>query len=218
MTEKKDYKNKQLLYHVTALDNLESILQYGILSRFDLEKKSDIGKETQNKEEKLLKTDVANDEIIQKRRKLGILNSVPFHFFEPTPFTYCIRHEHPGTTFVAIAIKRDIAAKDEKVKVSTRHPLSPESKILSYAEGIEKVDWDAMGGDYNNEECKSTSMAECLFPSPVDPNFFYCIFVPDEESKNVVESLKESVNPSLPFWTSVFPNLLGKASKKEDLE
>lgn len=220
MNEKKDYRNKKLLYHMTALDNLESILKYGLLSRFEVEEKKS-GREyselNYNNEEKnkLLKVDVADDEIIQKRRKLEILNLVPFHFFEPTPFAYCIFHKHPEKTFVTIAVKRNLA-KAENFKISTRHPLNPNAKILTFSEGIEEIDWDAMGGDFKDEGCKSVSMAECLFPSPVSPDSFFSIYVPDEEVQDVVESLRKKMSPNSSFKVDINKYLSRKASGKED--
>ncbi len=95
----RDYKNKKLLYHVTALENLASIIEFGLLSRVDAEAKG------------LLKSDVADNDIIRKRRELGILNSVPFHFFEP--FTDCIFKRYRGTTFVTVAITRSFAEAND---------------------------------------------------------------------------------------------------------
>nr|WP_051514417.1 DarT ssDNA thymidine ADP-ribosyltransferase family protein [Nitrincola nitratireducens] len=60
-------QNGKLLYHLTALDNLESILQNGLQSRAALQ---------ENKFE-----DVADSEILKSRQQHGLDQFVPFHFF-----------------------------------------------------------------------------------------------------------------------------------------
>ena len=73
----------KLLYHVTAVENLENIFKHGLLSRTDAISK------------KLLKVNIADHEIIEKRKELGILQYVPFHFYEKTPFTWTIFNNNP---------------------------------------------------------------------------------------------------------------------------
>ncbi|WP_251424850.1 DarT ssDNA thymidine ADP-ribosyltransferase family protein [Veillonella agrestimuris] len=64
-----DIKNNKCIWHLTALSNLESIIQYGLLSRASLEQKNLCSFE-----------DIADPEIIQKRKELGLHDCVPFHF------------------------------------------------------------------------------------------------------------------------------------------
>ena len=66
----KRIQDGKLLYHVTAVENLENIFKNNLLSREDALSKN------------LLKVDIANSEIILKRKELNILNYIPFHFFE----------------------------------------------------------------------------------------------------------------------------------------
>lgn len=60
-------KNGRLLYHLTALENLASILQHGLKPRCDL-----------NNDEF---NDVADGEILDSRANHSLDNFVPFHFF-----------------------------------------------------------------------------------------------------------------------------------------
>ena len=71
----KKIQDGKLLYHLTAIKNLKSIFKHGLLSREDADSK------------KLLEINIADQEIIKKRKELGILQYVPFHFYEKTPFT-----------------------------------------------------------------------------------------------------------------------------------
>ena len=200
MSEVRTYKNKQLLYHVTAFDNLESIFRNGILSREEIRDRG------------LLKADVADSEIIRKRSELGILQYVPFHFFEKTPFTDFIFKRYIHTTFCTIAIRRNLA-QSKNFKIATRHPLSPKVEILPYEDGMKKIDWDTMGRrNYADEECKNICMAECLATSPVLPDDFYCIFVPDRIVKNEVELLADRVlETGRKFFVSVNPGISSRA-------
>ena len=63
-------QNQKLLYHLTALDNIESILRNGLMPR------------KQAKEF----IDVAEQDIINFRNENGISHYIPFHFFKGTPF------------------------------------------------------------------------------------------------------------------------------------
>ena len=61
-------KDGKLLYHLTKLSNLDSIIQNGLMSRRDLECKG------------LLFEDVADPEILVKRNCYGLDRYIPFHF------------------------------------------------------------------------------------------------------------------------------------------
>lgn len=159
----------------------------------------------------LLKTDVADNEIIRKRRELGILDSVPFHFFEPTPFTDCIFKRYKGTTFITIAIQREYA-RAENFRIATRHPLNSKVEILPFDEGMEKIDWELMAvRDYTDEECRITCMAECLSVSSVPPQSFHCIYVPDKDIEDRVKYLKKSLRPDADFFVNILAGLSNKA-------
>ena len=65
----KRIQDGKLLYHVTAVENLENIFSNGLCSRENALSKG------------RLKVDIADPEIIEKRKELNILQYVPFHFF-----------------------------------------------------------------------------------------------------------------------------------------
>ena len=61
-------KTGKLLYHLTKLSNLESIIQFGMLPRsIIIEKEMEFG-------------DIADGSIISKRKELGLDKYTPFHF------------------------------------------------------------------------------------------------------------------------------------------
>lgn len=186
-------KEGKLLYHVTALENMESILRNGLLSRTDVESKG------------MLQKDVADSKIIKKRKSLKILDYVPFHFFEPTAFTGNIFENHSDTTFCTIAIRREFAQRSN-FKICTAHPLSknPQAEVLDYEDGFAAIDWDALEKrDYHNEESKNAGMAECLAISPVLPENFQSIHVPTEEVKQKVEELASKILTDYHFFIDI---------------
>lgn len=160
-----DYKNKKLIYHLTALKNIPSILEKGLLPRNQL----------------VSFLDVADTEIIQKRRGLSLEGHVPFHWFVNNPFDGIVQKTHKETPFALIAVRRDLAAR-ENWKILPRHPLAnSEIELLDYAVGFEAIDWETMNQrDYHDPNCKSVCMAECLAPGAVPVSQFFAIYVRNE--------------------------------------
>ena len=186
-------KEGKLLYHVTALENMESILRNGLLSRTDVEGKG------------ILQKDVANSKIIKKRKSLKILDYVPFHFFEPTAFTGNIFENHSDTTFCTIAIRREFAQRSN-FKICTAHPLSkkPQAEVLDYEDGFAAIDWDALEKrDYHNEESKNAGMAECLAISPVLPEDFQSVYVPTDKIKQELKKLADEILGDYYFYINI---------------
>lgn len=191
----------KLLYHITALENLENIFTHGLLSRIDALSKGFIIK------------DVADSKIIEKRTELGILQYVPFHFFEKTPFTHTVYASHPNTTFCVIAIHRTFAQKNN-FKICTAHPLSenPKAEILDYDEGIKQISWKSIDVDWDKikkglirltDRDDNVRMAECLATSPVLPQNFQAVYVPSEKVKKQVEKLAETILHTYSFYINV---------------
>lgn len=157
-----DYKNKKLIYHLTALKNIPSILEKGLLPRNQL---TDF-------------QDVADMAIIEKRQGLVLEGYVPFHWFVNNPFDGIVQKTHKDTPFALIAVKRELAAR-KSWKILPRHPLaSGEMELLDYAAGFEAIDWETMNQrEYRDPNCKSVCMAECLAPGSVPVSQFFAIYV-----------------------------------------
>lgn len=71
-------KQGKLIYHLTKLSNLDSILELGLLPREDMLKKN------------ISFDDVANKEIITKRSMLGLNKYTPFHFHPFSSFDVAV--------------------------------------------------------------------------------------------------------------------------------
>lgn len=176
------------LWHLTAIDNLESILKNGLLARNQISEF----------------VDVADQEIIIKRGILG--NYVPFHFFQGNPFDGRILKDHKDKTFCFIVITREIA-KDKGYKILPKHPLAQEEPDLyNYDEGMKAINWALINKrEYADKECKIACMAECLALKCVSPNDFYSIKVKTKEDKLYVKNLSESLFDNYNYKIEVEP-------------
>lgn len=171
-------RNKKLLYHLTELDNMASIIDYGLLSRAMV------------KEKGLRYSDVADPEIIDRREKLGLDGYIPFHFHPYSAFDVAVKKSRHDDKFVYITVKRELAAL-AGFKILVKHPLSQEEcELFDYEDGIAKIDWDTMetvGAD--DTYSKNVKMAECLSDKPIPAALIQCVYVPDEWIKEYVEQL-----------------------------
>lgn len=172
-------KDGKLIYHLTALENLESILQHGLQPRFKL---------GSDKFE-----DIADGEILCSRASYRLDHFVPFHFFVKNPFDYGVQRSFPTKDFVLIAIKRSEAFASGWQIVPT-HPLAGQGyRIFDYSTGFAAIDWELMEKrDYDDRVCKVTCMAECLSPTVVQPNQIFCIYVKNMRVKGIIDKILNS--------------------------
>ncbi|HGM5270114.1 DarT ssDNA thymidine ADP-ribosyltransferase family protein [Serratia nevei] len=171
-----DIREQKLIFHLTDINNLETIFSDGLKPRSLLEGFSD----------------VADPDIIDSRRALQLEKLVPFHFFAGNPFDGRVHLDNRGKKFVLITVHRD-HAKANNWKIIPRHPLSGMAiTLLDYEAGMNATDWATMNlRKYDNDECKRICMAECLSPETVSAKDFFSIYVPDAESENTVNTLKQ---------------------------
>lgn len=167
-----DIREQKLLYHLTSLSNMKSIIAEGLKPRAELKKFKD----------------VADQGIISNRQKLGLEKLVPFHFFSRNPFDGRVQADHPNEPFALISINRSLA-RSRNWKIIPRHPLaSSDIELMDYENGFESIDWKTMNSrDYHDVNCKSVCMAECLAPGTVKPGDFARIFVNCQPNLAVVE-------------------------------
>lgn len=171
-------KDGRLLYHLTAVENLESILSNGLAPR------NIIGKFT----------DVADQQIIDKRTEKDLNGLVPFHFFAGSPFAGAVQRRHNEKSFVFITVSRSFA-KLNGFKILTQHPLSLEDCTpKSYEDGFASIDWDTMEKrEYQDHNCCEICMAECLSPNVIHPSNFFSIYTKNDEINEHVSTLRNKL-------------------------
>lgn len=168
-------KKGKLLYHLTSLKHLDSILSEGLLPRSKL---------INNIEFK----DIADKQIISQRNTIGLSEYIPFHFHPYSSFDVAVRHNYFEEEFIYVCITRELA-RYNNFKILIKHPLSIEDFILlDYEKGFEEIDWEAMDtlGTEDNY-IKQVKMAECLTNLIIPARLFQCIGVRNEEIKEIVE-------------------------------
>jgi hypothetical protein len=188
-----DIKTQSLLYHLTDIQNLESILTDGLKPRSELTGFSD----------------VADPDILEKRKKLKLEEHVPFHFFGGNPFDGGVQIASEGGRFVLITITR-AHAKSNNWKVIPRHPLAGDDiELMDYDEGFASIDWAKMNErDYTDPGSKSICMAECLSSNTVASSRFFSIYVKDAVVAREVRELlnKAGLTPHLNINPHFFVN------------
>lgn len=171
-------RDKKLLYHLTKVDNMKMIVNYGLLPRKWLLK------------HKMLFGDVADPQIISKREELGLDIYTPFHFHPYSAFDVAVKNTYSTEKFAYICIKRALA-EFNNFKILIKHPLSQQECILyNYVDGIKNIDWDTMekvGGI--DEYSRNVKMAECLTDKCIPAELFQCVYVPDKETQQYIEKL-----------------------------
>lgn len=173
-------KDGKLIYHLTALNNFESIVNNGLLPRNAIEPN----------------IDVADNEILKGRDKHNLLDYIPFHFFINTPFDGAVKKKYKDTDFIYICIKREIA-KNNNFKIIPCHPLSSrlsnyKNILFDYDEGFNLIEWNIIDGnnrDYNNQDIKNACMAECLYYGGISIISVSSITVKNNKSYNKIDEI-----------------------------
>lgn len=170
-------KDGKLLYHLTRLENLDSIIEDDLLSRRVLLERA------------RQFIDVANPEIIDRREVLGLDSYIPFHFHPYSAFDVAVKNKYPDDDFIYLCLSRTVA-RSNNFKILTMHPLAVEDEFIlyDYDEGMEMIDWQTlMTVGRDDTYAKHVKMAECLTELSVPIDCFQCIYVKNNEIKEIVE-------------------------------
>lgn len=172
-------RGKKLLYHLTHIDNLDSIIENGLLSRNQVIQRGGINQ------------DIANPDILESRQLNHLDDYVLFHFHPNTAFDNAVRYKYGAENFVYITVYRSYA-EENGFQIVPRHPLNGEFELCNYNEGMNRIDWEAMERGMNEIDptnqgyAKEVKMAECISSTPILPHDFAYIYC----NENTVEYLK----------------------------
>lgn len=172
-------KDGKLLYHLTHINNLDSIIENGLLSRNQVIQRG------------LLNQDIANHDILESRQLNHLDDYLLFHFYPNTAFDNAVRGEYGAENFVYITVYRTYA-EENRFQIVPRHPLNGEFELCGYNEGMNRIDWETMEQKMNEIDpinqgyAKEVKMAECISSEPVLPQNFAYIYC----NENNVEYLK----------------------------
>lgn len=190
-------KDGKLLYHLTHIDNIESILESGLMSRNQLND---------------LFVDTADQNIIANRHEytVDLSNYVPFHFFVKNPYDGAVCKKHGSENMAIIAIWRP-TVNFEGYYIIPTHPLSGSPEFLPYCKGFEKVPWHLMDNSndrsYSNQVIKNACMAECDVDHTISVADFAFVYVKTEHAKNRILQMPNAwkIRHKLQVKPNMFP-------------
>lgn len=188
----------KLLYHLTQLDNMETIFQYGLLSRNEMISRS------------FEFIDVADPEIIQFRKDNGLNDYVPFHFYPKNPFDGRVQKNNTDCRFAYICVHREIARQND-FKIIPRHPKSMNVfQMFDYDLGFNQIEWNVMDNweqrDYHDDNIRNICMAECVTKGIIELDMIHSIGVSCEEDKKYIEQLVQKYNVKNRIFINIMSN------------
>ncbi len=189
-----------LLYHITHIDNMPSILQHGLLPRAEVQAQG------------LHFTDIADPEILSKRQAYNraLSQYVLFHFYPKNPFDGAVCKTHGSENMVLITINR-AEHLNHDFYIIPSHPLDKDTpEIYPYEEGFDRIQWDILdrkvgNRDYHDPEVRKACMAECVMSYAILPQAFSLVFVENEFAKSRILAMENSDQISLKVAPYMFP-------------
>ena len=184
------------LFYITHIDNLQSILEKGILSHDSIEQQG------------LDYTSIYNKDIVSRRKdrltpegkSLWLYANL---YFQPrNPMMYSVLSEREKGNFVVVSVSNEVL-REPGVFITDGNAANDSTEFHCLSEGlvILKEQWDIIQSEWWNEGVgsKRKIMAECLVPNNVKPDFINSIFVADDKVKDrVMQAVGEHKNHVVP--------------------
>ena len=192
----KEKVGHDFIYNIVHIDNLVSILKYGILSY--------------NKCKQMKHTSVADPNVQCNREIKKVTNSLPLHdfancYFNPrNPMMYKLKM-NMGNDFkniIILAINSDILNREDTV-IADRNATASTVAFMPVPEAIEKINFNLIylnSWDHPDPEekykLKLLISAEVLVPYKIDVSYIAGIIVSNAEIK---DALKKIVSNNIPI-------------------
>jgi hypothetical protein len=180
------------LFYITHVDNIDSILRYGILSHALVEKRN------------ISFTPIYNAQIVSNRRTKmtpngdSLWNYANLYFQPRNPMLYRVIHEKDKKDIAIVGIRPDIL-KQQNSFVSTGNAASSPSEILPIKNGIKAIYemWKIINSEWWNDTdgSKRKIMAEYLVPSSVPSNLIQEIYVAND---TIAKNIRKDISPDVP--------------------
>lgn len=198
----RNIRSGKLLYHLTKIDNLESILNTGLLSRRDLEESNKKFKE------------ISDKSIVKLSKDLQLDKFVPFHFSPYTSFDNVDREKF-SDNLIYICVDRECAKKNDFKIIPRKADNFKEVDLLSFNEGIEEIEWKYMGKCYDcNDEIREIRGAECVTENNVSVDDVFGIYVKSQETGKKVRQLLKKKNIKADIYVDVIPEFFTFDARK----
>ena len=166
------------IYHMSHIDNLEGILNYGLLPH----------------KNEFTQQDISNSDVNNRRTKIEPINKkaiheyVPFYFNPTNAMLYALRDIEDSV--LILAIDRSLIYQGESL-FTDGNAASDATKFYTEFKYLHSVDWECVRGTYWNDysDGKRKKMAEVLIPNIVNNTFISKIYCNSYKSKNKIESV-----------------------------
>lgn len=195
-------RNKQLLYHITHVTNLPSVLEHGGLqSHLFIQ------------QHELTYFDVANQDVQSRRNKISISggiggnlhNYVPFYFASRSPMLYYLHKKKLMQEDIIYFMTNIQTIIDNELPFvfTDAHAIRRLSNFYTDLSDLDNVDWDVMKSDYWNDtdedmSRKARRQAEFLVHNHVPLSACIGFAVYSEKAKRKVEKMLKDTNLYLP--------------------
>jgi O-acetyl-ADP-ribose deacetylase (regulator of RNase III) len=183
------------LYYIVYIDNVESILNVGILSHRRIEA------------EEIQHMTIYNEQVIDRRAERLVVGDKTLWdfanlYFQPrNAMLYSIIHKVSINEVVIIAIKREILKKNN-VFITNGNAASYSSDIIAASEAkhiLKDIRNETDKDWWNNDDgSKRKIMAECLVPECIPPDYIQTIYVPTSKAKSDLEARISTTEFKLP--------------------
>ncbi len=177
-------KHINALYYITHIDNIESIIRYGILSHEEVENNKDIKY-----------TPIYDENIIGRRRlkeispNVTLLKYANLYFKPRNAMLYRVVCEKTPDKIAIIALNPTIL-ENEQAMITDGNAANDIKKIMPISQGssiideIEKLFKKQYWNDF--DDSKRKMMAELLVPNKVDSKYINTIYVANEEVAQIL--------------------------------
>jgi hypothetical protein len=183
------------LFYITHINNINSILQHGILSHGLVEERA------------IPFTPIYNAEIVSNRRERivtdnkSLWNFANLYFQPRNPMLYRVISEKDKRDIAIIGVRPDILKRTDTF-ISTGNAASSPSNILPVKEGLKEIFamWNIINNEWWNSDdgSKRKIMAECLVPDHVPPDYIQAIYVSSHAAAEKLRNELRSETPVIP--------------------
>lgn len=159
------------LYHMTHVNNLNSILQNGLLSH------------TKAREDGFMKVDIANNDVNDRRAHPEPIHNRPIHDYAPlyfnphNPMLYVRKDQQESIVIIefspTIFLKDGVIFSDGNAAVHTTATYSSKTTFYSDLKDMNKLNWACIHNDYWNDyvDGKRIKCAEVLVPDVIERGY-----------------------------------------------
>lgn len=206
MTKRRSVKG---LYYITHINNLPSILRYGILSHRQVEKQG------------IPFTRIYNPEIVANRETRvtpsgkSLWEYANVYFQPRNPMLYKVISETEKKDIVIIGVNPQLIDTSGAF-ISLGNAASPLSPILNVEEGLNFINdeyWPIINSDWWKTEdgTKRKIMAECLVPDVIPPTQIHSVYVLSQPVADKIRTIIK--NNSLQLSVVVEPHMFFQPRK-----